>query len=246
MIADCYLQAEGDQRNYIYFDERNLVIRYRDSIHRIYLRTPTRLAITHKKYILPIILGGILSAFSLLMIWHNLFSPWPVLITFLASLTAFYFGWQGSWMLIMRQSGQELTFPITESHTHLERFTKFFNDYQKGKIMKSIYHITTEENWSKQKENITYSDLSLQTEGFIHCSEAQQIPGVLKRFFMGVENLVLLEIDALKLNKPLKYEGAEDIDDRFPHIYGPINHEAITKIIKLEKAENFTKNLLGG
>ncbi|MFN8889124.1 MAG: DUF952 domain-containing protein, partial [Cyclobacteriaceae bacterium] len=73
-----------------------------------------------------------------------------------------------------------------------------------------------------------YSVSSLETEGFIHCSTHDQIEGTLQRFFVGQQNLVLLHIEPSRLNHPLKYEEADG--KMFPHVYGPINREAIVKV----------------
>ena len=92
-----------------------------------------------------------------------------------------------------------------------------------------IYHVTTKEDWEKALAKGSYADPSLKTEGFIHASDRSQVPGVLNRFFKNETNLLLLHIDESKLTAPLKYEMALSLNEMFPHIFGAINLDAITK-----------------
>jgi uncharacterized protein (DUF952 family) len=100
--------------------------------------------------------------------------------------------------------------------------------------MPVIYHITTKNDWEAAQERGSYIAPSLATEGFIHCSEEQQVKGVLERYYKGKTNLVKLVIDTSELQPQLKYELAPSVNQNFPHIYGPINLDAIvaTEIIE--------------
>jgi uncharacterized protein (DUF952 family) len=93
--------------------------------------------------------------------------------------------------------------------------------------MAIIYHITTIAEWEKAKEEGSYKAASFATEGFIHCCTTAQAPGVLERYFLGKTGLVALVIDTEKLTALLKYELAPSINEHFPHIYGPINLDAV-------------------
>jgi uncharacterized protein (DUF952 family) len=93
-----------------------------------------------------------------------------------------------------------------------------------------IYHITTKSEWEAAQKNGRYEAPSLQTEGFIHCSKAEQVPGVLDRYYAGIKNLIKLTIDPSKLTSGLKYEMAPSVNEAFPHVFGPINLEAVVKV----------------
>jgi uncharacterized protein (DUF952 family) len=100
--------------------------------------------------------------------------------------------------------------------------------------MPVIYHITTAAEWEAAKEKGAYTTPSLQAEGFIHCSAGDaQVAGVLQRYFAGKTNLVKLVIDTDKLNSRFIYEWSPSIADTFPHVYGPINPDAVIEIIKI-------------
>ncbi|WP_315821785.1 DUF952 domain-containing protein [Paraflavitalea speifideaquila] len=93
--------------------------------------------------------------------------------------------------------------------------------------MATIYHITTQAEWDAATPLGFYEAASLKDEGFIHCSQAEQIPGVLDRYFKGKTNLVKLVIDTDKLTSQLIYEWSPSIADTFPHIYGLIITSAV-------------------
>jgi uncharacterized protein (DUF952 family) len=96
--------------------------------------------------------------------------------------------------------------------------------------MAFIYHITTKQEWHSAKEKGFVSAPSLETEGFIHCSHDQQVKGVLERYYRGRTDILKLVIDPQKLTSELKYELAPSINENFPHIYGPINRDAIISV----------------
>lgn len=96
--------------------------------------------------------------------------------------------------------------------------------------MPLIYHITTSEEWNRALQKGQYESSSLKEEGFIHCSEDRQIADVLKRYFAGKTNLVKLTIETQKLTSQLIYDWSNAIEDTFPHVYGPINLDAVIKV----------------
>jgi uncharacterized protein (DUF952 family) len=96
-----------------------------------------------------------------------------------------------------------------------------------------IYHVVTEINWQNALLAGFYEAESLAKEGFIHTSKAEQVAGVLERYYKGQPNLFLLHIDETKLTAPLKYELAPSVNEEFPHIFGPLNIDAVVKVEKL-------------
>ncbi len=93
-----------------------------------------------------------------------------------------------------------------------------------------IYHITTREAWDAAEESGFYQAASLKEEGFIHCSEASQVEGVLHRYYAGKKNLVKLFLDTALITSPLKYEMAPSVNELFPHVYGRINIDAVIAV----------------
>jgi uncharacterized protein (DUF952 family) len=99
--------------------------------------------------------------------------------------------------------------------------------------MPVIYHVTTAEAWKEAQSKGYYEHLSLQEEGFIHCSQEHQVAGVLERYFAGKTDLVKLVIDTDKLTSKYVFDWSSSTADTFPHVYGVINTSAITIVIPL-------------
>lgn len=99
--------------------------------------------------------------------------------------------------------------------------------------MPIIYHVTTKADWKKAKELGSYIASSLANEGFIHCSQEHQVAGVLDRYFEGHGDLVKLVIDTDKLSSKFVFDWSPSMADTFPHIYGPINLDAVIEIAAL-------------
>ena len=100
-----------------------------------------------------------------------------------------------------------------------------------------IYHVVMPEAWEGSENRNFYEAESLETEGFIHCSYADQLDGVIARYYAEADKLVILSIDPNKLTSTLISEPSTN-DEPFPHIYGPINMDAIVAVEEREIAKN--------
>lgn len=94
----------------------------------------------------------------------------------------------------------------------------------------TVIHIMLQSAWEQVRDSAFYRPASLESEGFIHCSPAERVAEVAEAYFMGQTDLVLLEIDPQLLTSKLVYEAAADRAGTFPHIYGPLNLEAVVGI----------------
>lgn len=92
-----------------------------------------------------------------------------------------------------------------------------------------IYHVVLSEVWEKAASKPFYEADSLESEGFIHCSYADQLEGVIERYYSNAGALVILSIDPNKLTSTLVSEPSTN-NESYPHIYGPINADAIVKV----------------
>ena len=93
-----------------------------------------------------------------------------------------------------------------------------------------IYHVTTLKEWEAAKIKNEYTPVNFEQEGFIHCSVEKQIPGVLERFYKGQTGLVKLKIEKEKVQRPVLFELAIDLDELFPHIYGALNLDSVVEV----------------
>ena len=95
-----------------------------------------------------------------------------------------------------------------------------------------IYHITTQVRWDEWTSQREFAPEAYEKEKFIHCCKADQIQGVLDRYFKGSTHLLLLCLEEQKLTAPLRYEPGTN-NELFPHLYGTINKDAIIEIRKI-------------
>ena len=92
-----------------------------------------------------------------------------------------------------------------------------------------IYHIVLPEVWERFKDRPSYAPESIASEGFIHCSYPGQLEAVLKRYYSGVEKVIILKIDTEKLYAKLVKEPSTN-NEMYPHFYGRLNHNAVVDI----------------
>lgn len=91
--------------------------------------------------------------------------------------------------------------------------------------MDTLLHICTRSDWEEARERSEYRAASLASEGFIHLSTPDQVAATANRFYLGQTGLVLLVIDAGRLLPEVRYEAADGA--LFPHLYGPLNLDAV-------------------
>jgi len=97
-----------------------------------------------------------------------------------------------------------------------------------------IYHITRLTDWQAALASGSYQADSLTSQGFIHCSKHEQVLQVGSAFFKSQQGLVLLVIDPLRVRAEIRYENLEGGPELFPHIYGPLNIDAVTEVQPFE------------
>ncbi len=94
--------------------------------------------------------------------------------------------------------------------------------------MDRLVHLCSRQAWESAQEAGIYQAPSLAQVGFIHCSRPEQILEVANRFYAGQNDLLLLWIDPHRLQAEIRWEPADG--QVFPHIYGPLNLDAIIHV----------------
>jgi uncharacterized protein (DUF952 family) len=92
----------------------------------------------------------------------------------------------------------------------------------------TIYHITARTDWDAARQSGEYRADSLADQGFIHASTQAQVLRTADIFYHRQDGLVLLEIDAAKVKAEIRYEDLSGEGMLFPHIYGPLNVDAVS------------------
>ena len=106
-----------------------------------------------------------------------------------------------------------------------------------------ILHITTAAAWAAAQREGVYRTSTLEDEGFIHLSKPDQLTEVADFLYRRRTDLVLLCVNPERLAAELRYE-ALTTDRPFPHLYGPLNLDAVVRIIPFPPLPNGTFQLL--
>ena len=98
--------------------------------------------------------------------------------------------------------------------------------------MNVIVHICQRQKWEEALKQGLYESDSLRESGFIHASHPEQVVQVANNIFSTLPDLVLLWIDPNKVRSEIReeYGSEEDKSEIFPHIYGPLNLEAVISV----------------
>ena len=96
-----------------------------------------------------------------------------------------------------------------------------------------IHHVATAADWAHAQEVGSYTTstlgASLADVGFLHASRADQVDGVLERYYADVtEPLVLLVVDTDLLDVPWREDPVGD--DTYPHVLGPLSPSAVVEV----------------
>jgi uncharacterized protein (DUF952 family) len=106
-----------------------------------------------------------------------------------------------------------------------------------------IFHITTRDAWQAARTAGVYSADSLATEGFIHCSQADQVEWVANTRFKGRTDLVLLRIDEARVGARVERENLEGGAWLFPHVYGALPVGAVVSMTPMVPKSDGTFDL---
>ncbi len=102
-----------------------------------------------------------------------------------------------------------------------------------------ILHMAPADRWAAWPANTPYTPEEYANDGFLHCTEGEalmtRVANALYREKPG--DFVLLVIAVERLTAPVRWErpvGA-DLAPLFPHVYGPIDPEAIIEVRCIER-----------
>ena len=107
---------------------------------------------------------------------------------------------------------------------------------------KHIYKICTYAEWSQAKKNGKFTGSKKDIlDGFIHLSNKDQLSGTFKKYYLNQKDLILLKIEALKLDN-LIWEQASD-GSMFPHLYSSLDTNKVCSVYDLVLNEDGTHTL---
>jgi hypothetical protein len=115
-----------------------------------------------------------------------------------------------------------------------------------------IYHLTPASYYYRQPVDQPYQTPTLAQEGFIHCTAGvEKLVEIANTYFADLQDeLLALEIDPAYLTAALRFEppitpahlvapaqkqNAAELNTLFPHIYGPLDRQAIINCLVLRR-----------
>jgi uncharacterized protein (DUF952 family) len=96
------------------------------------------------------------------------------------------------------------------------------------------YHLTPQPVWNEQREGEAYLPEAFADEGFIHTTNDElYVLEVANRYYQhDPRPFVLLDVDLTQVRARTIYE---DPAHRYPHVYGPIDRPAVTRVRRVER-----------
>jgi len=102
-----------------------------------------------------------------------------------------------------------------------------------------IHHLALPADWAAAQEQGRYTvstrGVTLEQEGFIHCSLPEQVEPVRQAFYADVAELLLLTIDTELLTSPWQFDEVPGAGT-FPHVYGPVDLGAVVSVESIGKS----------
>lgn len=75
----------------------------------------------------------------------------------------------------------------------------------------------------------------MEQQGFIHgCAKPSQADQVANAFYQGDSDLRVLVIDENKVRSEVRHDPVPGFDTPLPHIYGPLNPDAVIDAVPLK------------
>ena len=98
-------------------------------------------------------------------------------------------------------------------------------------------HLTTDDVWDAHRGKTHYRPERFDAEGFIHCTngEANLIAVGNKYYRSDPRRFLVLDIDLSRVGARAIYE---DENNLYPHIYGPLDMEAVVRVRGVKRSED--------
>ena len=100
--------------------------------------------------------------------------------------------------------------------------------------MRRTYHLIPAARWSAVAGSERYAASSLETEGFVHCTDGvdAMVATANRHYGADSEPFMVLTVDLDALDVPWRYD---DPGSPYPHIYGAIARSAILGATPIER-----------
>lgn len=119
-----------------------------------------------------------------------------------------------------------------------------YRDADESKQNKVTYHLAITAEWVAQKNTESYKPYVFDDDNFIHCTNGLDLlTNIANMFYQGdPAPRVVLVLDVDKIASPVQYD---DPDQTFPHIYGPLNPDAVIAELPVVRGADGVFEMLG-
>lgn len=96
-----------------------------------------------------------------------------------------------------------------------------------------IYKICPRALWSEAEKAGRFEGAPVdRADGYIHFSSGEQVRETAARHFAGVDDLLLISVDAAALGEALKWDPSRG-GELFPHLYSSLSMSAVRNVTPL-------------
>lgn len=110
------------------------------------------------------------------------------------------------------------------------------NDAAESRQAGIAYHLAPTETWERQRASGSYTPEAFGQDGFIHATNGlERLRWVANEFYTGdARPQTVLVLDVKSLASPMRYDDDAEL---FPHIYGPLNADAVIAELPVRRGE---------
>lgn len=105
--------------------------------------------------------------------------------------------------------------------------------------MNITYHGTPKRYFESLDPTQPYLPAAFAADGFTHCTDGREAVAIILTIHCGKDLVpyVILCIDKDRVTAPVRYDDPARV---FPHIYGPLNRDAIVAVLPAARATDGT------
>ena len=108
---------------------------------------------------------------------------------------------------------------------------------EESRAARIAYHLVPVPVWEERGSAPTYVPEAYEQDGFIHTTNGlDPLLAVANMFYTGDDrSYMVLVLDTTKLASELRYDDESQV---YPHIYGPLNADAVIGTLAVDRADD--------
>lgn len=166
IIAKCYLYKDGDEKNLCLLSEETLTVILNSKKEIFFNHWIKSISFKKKKYLIPIVFGGIAASLAGLGLFQYYLNPWVMLSLMFGAALIMYYGIVGGLALTIETPIKEYDFFIGKATPNMQSFIAFANTIIHGDSI-LFYSLIQSNTWNEAKKldtlKVPKSGLKLKT-----------------------------------------------------------------------------------